>query len=167
MFFIGTSNFELKLDFIIYSFLLRLQRDYRDYDALIMFNFYLFKELNGSVFFCEVLFLKLLKFKYWLSSTTNLSCSPVYHAINISFTVTYATRKKKNSKIQDVQNWFSLSGNILCMFLKLNTFYLHIKRVLIYKKECITQFLWEYSRDWHDTDWKKHCFHKKGDQTCK
>ena len=64
MFFIGTSNFELKLDFIIYSFLLRLQRDYRDYDALIMFNFYLFKELNGSVFFCEVLFLKLLKFKY-------------------------------------------------------------------------------------------------------
>ena len=96
-----------------------------------------------------------------------LSCSPVYHAINISFTVTYATREKKNSKIQDVQNWFSLSGNILCMFLKLNIFYLHIKRVLIYKKECITQFLWEYSRDWHDADWKKHCFHKKGDQTCK
>ena len=64
MFFIGTSNFELKLDFIIYSFLLRLYRDYRDYDALIMFNFHLFKKLNGSVFFREVLFLKFLTFKY-------------------------------------------------------------------------------------------------------
>ena len=53
------------LDFIIYSFLLRLYRDYRDYDALIMFNFHLFKKLNGSVFFREVLFLKFLTFKYF------------------------------------------------------------------------------------------------------
>ena len=89
MFFIGTSNFELKLDFIIYSFLLRLYRDYRDYDALIMFNFHLFKKLNGSVFFCEVLFLKFLTFLNVIHWRTT------YHAINISFTVTYATHKKK------------------------------------------------------------------------
>ena len=42
----------------------------------------------------------------------------------ISFTVTYATRKKKKSKIQDVHNWFSLPENILSMFLKLYKYFL-------------------------------------------